>query len=547
MVSRANYVFDGWDAPPAATMPDNDLTYTAQWTPAEASVTVEGEDPTYYATVAEAFTAAHGKTDPTVKILKEEVTIASEITISASMTIDLNGKTISSAVTTAATGVFKINASGKTVTITDSGTGGKISHIANCAGYVYGINLFAGSLNVEGGYIYAENTYATAGTAYRACGIMYADKQTNPASLTVSDGTIEAKRASTYVYGISIYTGNCGLTMTGGTVKASGGNGLVRGIYTQGTAELTDVTVTATAALTGTANCYAVFSDKDGKYTINSGTYTATSTSTGTNAYAISLTKASSATTGGSAIVKGGRFSGKSKELNISNGTITLQGGYYVHNTDLAVNCATNYHVLPNADANYPYKVAEAYNVTFNNYDGTELQSGLVEKGQNPVYTEATPTKSQTDKYSYTFSGWDPAVSAVTGAATYTAQFNSTIRTYAITWKNRNGSTLREDQVAYDKWPEYGSVPTCDPTESQVFEFRAWTPEITVVTGAKTYTADYTASPRQYPVIWKNYDGSPLKTIWHNYGWEDIPAADTYDGATPTRPIENGKTYTFKG
>ncbi len=397
------YQFDGWSATVGgaklSTLPavTEDKVFYAHFSVAVASVTA-GENTTYHTTVADAFTAANGKTNAVVTML-QNASVESEVEITAAMTIDLNDKTISSAVTTAATGVFKINAPGKTVTITDNGPDGKISHIANCAGYVYGINLFAGSLNVEGGYIYAENTNTTAASGNRACGIMYANDYTNPASLTVSDGTIEAKRASTYVYGISIYTGYCGLTMTGGTVKAIG-SGTVRGIYTQGTAVLSNVTVTATAALTGTANCYAVFSDKDGKYTINSGTYTATSTSTGTNAYALSLTKSTSSA-GGSAIVNGGRFSGKSKELNISNGTITLQGGYYVHNTELEAKCADNYHVLPNADATYEYKVAEAYTVTFNaNGHGTAPASQLIEKGQKASQPTAPSATG------YTFGGW---------------------------------------------------------------------------------------------------------------------------------------------
>ena len=431
-VTRDGYIFDGWHdgtsiVDPASSMPDNDLTYTAQWTLAVASVAASGTPTTYHATVADAITAANDKTDAVVTML-QNASVESEVTITAAMTIDLNGKTISSAVTTAATGVFKINASGKTVTITDSGTGGKISHKANCTGYLYGINLFAGSLNVEGGYIYAENTNTTAASGNRACGIMYANDYTNPASLTVSDGTIEAKRASTYVYGISIYTGYCGLTMTGGTVKASG-SGTVRGIYTQGTAVLSNVTVTATAALTGTANCYAVFSDKDGKYTINSGTYTATSTSTGTNAYALSLTKSTSSA-GGSAIVNGGRFSGKSKELNISNGTITLQGGYYVHNTDLAGNCATNYHVLPasltEGGITYNCEVAEAYQLTWNLDGGTVTTagtpSGYVAKG-------ATLTAPVVEKSGFTFAGWSDGSSVVTPTTMPAAN-----TTYTATW-----------------------------------------------------------------------------------------------------------------
>ena len=77
--------------------------------------------------------------------------------------------------------------------------------------------------------------------------------------------------------------------------------------------------------------------------------------------------------------------------------------------------------VAAEEDATYTATYSETlrqYTVTFQNYDGTELQSGLVNYGATPVYSGATPTKSSSVQNDYTFDGWDEEVVAVTGDAT---------------------------------------------------------------------------------------------------------------------------------
>ena len=547
-MTRENYVFNGWSTD-VTTMPEEDLTITAQWTPAVASVTSGGT--TYYATLSEAITAANGKTGATVTML-QNADITSEIAISASMTLDLNGKTIKST-QAAATGVFKVDASGKTVTVTDSGTNGKISHKADYAGYLYGINLIAGSLDIQGGTIYAENTKdAASSSSYRAIGIYYSKENTQTASITMSGGKVEAKRKQTFAYGICIYTANCELTMTGGEVKASG-TASIRGIYTQGTATLTNATVSATMSA-GTGNCYAIFSDSNGEYTINSGTYTATSTGSSTDAYSISVTKAASASVGGAVTVNGGRFSGKNKEVNVSGGTASLKGGYYVHETDLSAKCATNYHVLPlTGEAPYNYKVVEAYTITFKN-GSTTLQSGYVEKNTTPIYSGATPTKPADASYSYTHSGWTPEIATVTANATYTATFNQTENKYSVmVAAGANGSVSPASVSNIGCETVSGDITA---TANTGYQFTGWTlPE--GVTAATEYTA--TSNPIRIHATAKdkiitanfaartdiNYTVKHWQQNLNDDNYTEVTAdQQTLQGTTATATAAAAKSYT---
>jgi hypothetical protein len=64
------------------------------------------------------------------------------------------------------------------------------------------------------------------------------------------------------------------------------------------------------------------------------------------------------------------------------------------------------------------------YTITFKN-GSTTLQTSDIAYGTKPSYTGSTPTKKATDKYTYEFKGWNPAIATVTKAATYQAVFDS--------------------------------------------------------------------------------------------------------------------------
>ena len=66
------------------------------------------------------------------------------------------------------------------------------------------------------------------------------------------------------------------------------------------------------------------------------------------------------------------------------------------------------------------------YTIRFLNWDGAELQNSQVKEGEMPTYTSATPVRPEDENYTYSFSGWSPAVVAATANADYTAQFTAT-------------------------------------------------------------------------------------------------------------------------
>ena len=74
------------------------------------------------------------------------------------------------------------------------------------------------------------------------------------------------------------------------------------------------------------------------------------------------------------------------------------------------------------------YTTVSKLTVTWNNYDGTTLATEYYKAGETPSYKGSEPTKPADSSFYYTFSGWDPTVSPVTAAITYTATFTQHYR-----------------------------------------------------------------------------------------------------------------------
>lgn len=184
-----------------------------------------------------------------------------------------------------------------------------------------------------------------------------------------------------------------------------------------------------------------------------------------------------------------------------------------------------------------------SYPITFVNYDGATLQSGEVNYGVTPAYSGATPVKPSTAQYTYTFKGWDKEIVSVVGVETYTAQYDSIVNKYTITFVDEDGTVLQASEVEYGQVPAYnGATPFKPATAQYTYSFAGWTSEVVAVTTATTYTATYSSTINSYPITFVNYDGSTLQSGEVNYG-----LTPTYAGTTPTKPATAQYTYTFVG
>ena len=170
-------------------------------------------------------------------------------------------------------------------------------------------------------------------------------------------------------------------------------------------------------------------------------------------------------------------------------------------NTDEVHYVFNDFGTLPtnvNQNSSCVATYTESYRVRYMN-DSTVMQSGYVTRGGSTQYSGTTPTKAQDAQYTYTFNGWSGADNASTGAVSnvtqakdITATFTNTIRTYTVTFKNDDNSTVLQtlSNVAYGTTPSYtGATPTS--TDASMGAFMGWTPALGPITGDTVYVATY--------------------------------------------------------
>ena len=181
------------------------------------------------------------------------------------------------------------------------------------------------------------------------------------------------------------------------------------------------------------------------------------------------------------------------------------------------------------------------YNKTVNEYTVTWIVDGKTTTetyayGATPSF-KGTTDKSADAQYTYTFTGWDKALAAVTGNATYTAQYSKTVNNYTVTW-NVDGKTTTET-YAYGATPSFKGTTDKAADAQYTYTFTGWDTEIATVTGDATYTAQYSKTVNNYTVTWI-VDGVTT-TETYAYG-----ATPSFKGTTD-KAADAQYTYTFAG
>ncbi len=204
---------------------------------------------------------------------------------------------------------------------------------------------------------------------------------------------------------------------------------------------------------------------------------------------------------------------------------------------------ATQAEILTTVTKNTVYyavftSVADTYTVTWVVNGVTVETDTNVPHGSFPTYNGATPTKAETEQYTYEHSGWSPELVAVTEDATYTATFSEHVKTYTVKWLNWDGSVLWESVTERGSKPQYKGARPTRTDNSEEYAFLCWTPNIVVAMEDTCYTANYIEKDIEYSDFGAVGNGSADD-------FEALYKAHAYANATEATKVvaQRGKTY----
>ena len=208
------------------------------------------------------------------------------------------------------------------------------------------------------------------------------------------------------------------------------------------------------------------------------------------------------------------------------------------------------YPQLSTVSANATYtavfdSIPNIYQITFVDKDSTVLQMDSLAYGATPEYVGTIQSLPPTDSFAYTFAGWNPSITPVSGDAIYMIKYDSMsitdMRYFLVTYNNWDGTELYRDSVLYGYTPTYrGENPTKE-NEYFSYQFVGWSPTVLPISGNATYTARFDSVAILYNIKFVNANGYVLQENEMQYG--SIPA---YTGDVPTLRSNNRYSYVFR-
>ena len=180
--------------------------------------------------------------------------------------------------------------------------------------------------------------------------------------------------------------------------------------------------------------------------------------------------------------------------------------------------------------------------VTWLDWDDTVLEEDLhVFPLEFAKYDGKTPTRAATAQYTFKFSHWDETPRRVLHKHTvFKAVYESTIRSYNVTFCDSDGTVLQSKIMNYGELPSFDYDKASDAQYD--YEFVSWDKPVSPVTGNVTYTAVVNNKIKSYDIKFVNYDGTELESKKVEYG--KLPQ---FTKETPVREDDETKVYTFNG
>ena len=203
-----------------------------------------------------------------------------------------------------------------------------------------------------------------------------------------------------------------------------------------------------------------------------------------------------------------------------------------------------------------------SYKCEFYNYDGTLLETAIVNEGEYATYSGATPTRPDEDIYYYEFNGWSPSITNTIQTNTkFVAQYTK-IKYSIVTWLNWDGTELQRNIVKPNEAVSFTGVAT-KPDDNYYTDYAlsGWLDSdgefyevgsTFTTTENMTLTAQFEGEPRTFTVYWYNGE-TLLATTQVEYGTlasynGDIPTGDgVFKGWSKTQDGELTEDFIITG